>query len=249
MKQHPRLTVLSAIILTASLLVVSNSFASKHHKNYKGEYQNYKGEVPIVASPCPPDNGLKDGIYLGLGAGYNAYRERQNIGLTDDDGDTLTANPVQHIGGFQGSIFGGYGQYFDWFYIAGEVFYNYSGANSKFAIEGYNSSFTIRSSYGGAILPGVRVNENSLIYARVGYNRTFFKATESGDEGPNLNTSTWLGGINYGLGMETAIYDNFSVRGEYTYTSFNSFSSAIATRFSPSDSQFVLGLIYHFDCL
>ena len=60
-----------------------------------------------------------------------------------------------------------------------------------------------------------------------------------------------------GVGIESAFYTNWTVRGEYTHTGFNKISSsdvdglapanAFASTLSPSDNQFMLGLIYHID--
>lgn len=244
MKQYPRLSRFSAIILTSSLLLASTM--SYAYKNYKGE--DYKGEVVVrPLSTCCLMKELNDGIYIGLGLGYDSYRIRQNLGVTDIDGGLDQANPAIGARGVLGSVFAGYGQYFNWFYIAGEIFTNYSGAATSYSLNSYHSNFSARGSYGLGILPGLRLSVASLLYARLGFIRTSFQAQENGFSGPALNTTNWGNGFNYGLGMETVIYDKFSLRGEYTYTSYSSFSSAVGTKFSPTNTEFVMGLIYHFD--
>jgi opacity protein-like surface antigen len=57
------------------------------------------------------------------------------------------------------------------------------------------------------------------------------------------NTS---GGFNFGLGLETLIVTNWSVRTEYSHTWYNDFTGRLGTKFGPSDNLFMLGLLYHF---
>lgn len=244
MQQHPRLSALSIALITASLLLVSTSSQALFGRKPNNDY---KGEILPVAAPCPPVNGLRDGIYIGLGAGYDTYRMHQDVSVVDIDGVIDQSNPAINTRGFVGTLFGGYGQYFDWFYIGGELLFNYSGANSSFSLNNYHSNVDVRSSYGAGVIPGIRVNENSLFYARVGYVRTFFRASENGLIG-SQGSSSWKGGVSTGVGIETAIYENFSMRAEYTYTTYNSFNSSLFnTEFTPSNNQFMLSGIYHFD--
>lgn len=234
-------SIFSVIFL---LSISTSSQAFLHHPP-----RNYKGEILPIVAPCQPERGLRDGIYLGLGGGYDVYRIKQEINVTDSSGEVDQANPAINTRGFVGSVFGGYGQYFDWFYIAGEILFDYSGANSSFSIDNYYTNLAVRSSYGGAILPGIRINENSLFYARLGYLRSFFRIKESGTLGSN-ETSSWEGGFNAGLGIETALYEGLSMRIEYSYTTYGSFASNLFdTKFNPSNNQFMLGFLYRFECI
>jgi opacity protein-like surface antigen len=72
------------------------------------------------------------------------------------------------------------------------------------------------------------------------------KSQESGIVAGSASTTQWGNGLIAGLGLETAIDDRFSVRGEYNYISYGSYDSSLGTVFSPSNSQFMLGLLYHF---
>ena len=59
--------------------------------------------------------------------------------------------------------------------------------------------------------------------------------------------SDWLNGADLGIGVETLLVGNVSVRAEYNHIFYNAFSTPLSTRISPANNQFVLGLIYHFD--
>lgn len=245
MKKLSRFTAISAAVSAASLLMLTSStFAA--HPNYKADYKN--------EAPCPPEVFLKDGFYIGVGLGYDAYKIRQSTS-TSRAGVTTSLNPPLSAKGWNGSLFAGYGQYFDYFYIAGEILASASNAQATWGSgtslgNSFNTKVNARGSYGISILPGVRLNNTSLLYGRIGYLRTDFKDNQFGTIAGvlhyNNSNSQWKNGFNYGLGIETLVYDNLSLRGEYTYTQYGSFSSSSVTSFTPSNNQFVLGLLYHF---
>jgi opacity protein-like surface antigen len=114
-------------------------------------------------------------------------------------------------------------------------------------------------SWGISVLPGIKVNDSTLTYIRLGYNQAkirgqsaFGYSSTTNATGAilvtttNANKNQWQGGFNYGLGIETAVYPNVSVRREYSHTGYNSFSDANGTSYSPSDNQMMVSLIYHF---
>jgi opacity protein-like surface antigen len=257
MKKQLRLSLISSAVLLAA---TTACFAG----SYKGE--NYKGEMP---APCPTPLMIKDGFYLGAQLGYDSYRVRNNISASNDAAtETFNANPALNATGWVGGIFGGYGQYFnELYYLAGEIFVNTSGAstsstiNHTFTGTGLDSLYTkvsVGTSWGVSLLPGVRLNDASLLYVRLGYNQADIKGQASGVlNGVSVGSTsktTWRGGFNYGLGIESTFYPNWSVRTEYTHTNYGSFSNNVTVagvgtasgNYSPSDNQFMVGLNYHF---
>jgi opacity protein-like surface antigen len=250
-----RLSSLSLGLLAASFLMSSVTFAANYKsENYKGEY---KGEAMPVVAPCKV---LKDGFYVGAQIGYDSYRIRESVGATVP-GLTETGNPVLNATGFAGGLMAGYGQYFSQlYYLGAEIFVNTSGASENFtmtssaaATGSYYSKFSVSGSYGIGLLPGVKLNDSSLLYIRLGWNRANLKGQETltAAGAQSDSNSNWESGFNYGLGLESVFYDNFSVRGEYTHTDYSSFTNYLnntsaGTKFTPSDNQFMLGLIYHF---
>lgn len=235
-------------VISLAVLLGSNSFAA--HVDYKAE--GCKSEPIPVAIPVISPVGLKDGFYAGVGLGYDSYRVRQGLTVADTGGPT-SFNPQLSATGWNGSLFGGYGQYYNRFYIAGEMFVNTSNASAGYAISSaadlFRTSVDVRSSYGIAILPGFKVNNSTLLYGKLGFTRTQFKTQERDVTPVNANrgpTNAWGNGLNYGLGLETAVYPCVSMRGEYTYTTYGAFTSHVGTKFSPSNNQFVLSAIYHF---
>lgn len=209
---------------------------------------------PVIAS-APAEQvhcvqpRLKDGIYLGAGLGYDAYRIRESVSVRDVTGVLDQANSTANPRGLVGQIFAGYGRYFDWFYIAGELMANYSDASASYSLNNYHNNVTIRESYGASILPGVLIKNVALVFFRVGYVRTFLKAQENMPTLFNDTTTHWGNGLGLGLGLEMLAYQAWSVRGEYRYANYSFFKSQVGTSFTPSDNQLVVSAIYHIDYL
>jgi len=284
--RKPQISLLTVSVTVASLLLASTTTFAGHHKGYK---ENYKGEVP-----CPVELILKDGLYVGLQAGYDSYRT-----VADIDGvDGLLASSIPPISspfalaistdprinstGAVGGGFIGFGKYFESFYntyLALEIFGNWSGAQSDAEVTILNprspvnpagvayidllqTSFQVNSNYGVSVLPGIKLNNATLLYIRLGYNwanvdaNVTVGANMAATPNPLLNQgifrsnsgSDTIGGFNYGLGIESTFYDNWSIRGEYAHTSFNSVSANTifsSNQFTSADNQFMVGLIYH----
>lgn len=243
MRKNLRLSATLGVI-AASMLCASPAVLAA---SYKGE----SAEPMAMAAAPVATKSLHDGFYVGLAGGYDSYRVRRSTSLP---GGTFTENPVTNPAGWVGGLFAGYGQSFqNLYYLGGELFVNDSnasaGSTATSVVGTYKSKFEVNTSYGLALLPGLKVNDSSLFYLRVGYNWANLKgkeiATIAGVSTAASKSNT-QGGFNYGLGIETAIYENLSLRGEFTHTDYSSFTSALGTKWSPSDNQFMLGLAYHF---
>lgn len=249
-----RLSAIAALISTAAMFSISASSFAWHkvyHDNYKGE--NFKGEATEPMIPCPPEKCLQDGPYVGLGLGYDFYRVKQSTSINVPFGVPFNLNPSMYAQGWMGNIFAGYGQYFNWYYIAGELFASATSAENSNAVNlvgsHYNENFHVRGSYGVSILPGIKTSPSTLLYARLGYTRTSFNSAENVTNGvttTHTSRTEWDNGLSYGMGAETALAYNFSVRGEYVHTQYDSFTTYINSRFKPSNNQIIVAVLYHF---
>jgi outer membrane immunogenic protein len=279
---HPRLSAIFVAVSAASLLMVSTAGIAAHHKAHKAEHENYKAEANFKAEvppPCPPIMMLHDGFYIGVGVGYDSYRVHQTSDLTDFD---LTTTPATldfsqatssnaSATGWMGGIFAGYGRYFDWFYLAAEINANTSNADTTL---NYNNllgasadvKMKARSSYGISILPGIKLNDSTLLAFRLGYLRTNFKANGSFNVvdpdtgvvyGLATSDSQWRNGFSFGPSIETYVAEDVSVRAEFTHTSFNSKTASgtfvnatdsvsVSDKFNVSNNEFMFSLLYHF---
>jgi len=255
MKKQLRLSLISSAVLLAA---TTACFAG----SYKGE--NYKGEA---MPPCPTPLTIKDGFYLGAQLGYDSYRTRNSMSASTAD-ETFNTNPALAATGWVGGLFGGYGQYFnEMYYLAGELFLNTSGASTSTTSShtdigvGTDSLYTktsVNGSWGVSLLPGIKLNDASLLYIRLGYEQARIKGQGSvAFNSVNLasfSKNSWRGGFNYGVGLESTFYPSWSVRTEFNHTNYGSFSNNVtvagagtaSANYSPSDNQFMVGLNYHF---
>ena len=259
MKKYSQLPLFYAGVSAAALLLACTAgFAAG---NYKGEM--YKGEAP-----CPVEKVLKDGFYVGAQVGYDSWRAVDSYNLTATNSlTTATASGSNAISatGWTGGLFAGYGQYFqEAYYLAAEILVNTSGASQSnnwnetvvgTAVRTYNDKFSVNTSWGVRVLPGFKLNNSTLLYVPLGYMSASLKGTANftnngtAGGGTSVNVgaskSQYQGGFVYGVGLETVVYENFSIRGEYTRTNYNSFSTG-GVKFSPYNNQAMLGLVYHF---
>ena len=270
MSKKPQLSLLTVGMSIAALVLASTSSLAA---GYKAE--NYKGEVYKGEAPCPVEPSLKDGFYVGAQVGYDMYRVKNEIDVVDGDGDVLSTNPTLSAHGWAGGLFLGYGKYLDQFYLGGEIFGNGSGAKSSSDTDvgtaagellSVDTDIKIKSEYGVSLLPGIKVNNTSLLYLRVGYNwaKLDHDVDATGIPASGIpyslsdDESSTVHGWSGGVGIETLLADNFSVRAEYTYTKYNNASNGDDDDFATlgtaavasdldhlADNQFMLALVYH----
>ncbi|MEO8402145.1 MAG: outer membrane beta-barrel protein [Gammaproteobacteria bacterium] len=138
------------------------------------------------------------------------------------------------------------------FYLAGEIFGDGSSANTSTKTINTGTvpasvSMRLRYSYGGSIIPGYNINPAALVYLRLGGIRSrfdFHQTVVPSYATSNLSKKTVTGG-QLGIGLQGNFSNNWSVRGEYDYTSyrsFNSFGNIICAR----DNLINVGVLYNF---
>ena len=176
-------------------------------------------------------------------AGYETFRSSETFtGAGSFAGDNLGLD----IGadGFNAGLFAGYGQRINHdFYLGAEIegdLANTStdahvtvGANSATATVKHNND------YAGSIRAGVFPTENTLLYGRIG-------AVESNFNG---GTSVNLTGVRFGLGSETAINPNMTLRADWVYSGYGSYTFTNANgsfTSTPDSNTFRIGLAYSF---
>ncbi len=213
------------------------------------------------------------GPYVGIGGGADdsAWHAGHNstISVTDIFGtETFTTGSSKDMGahGFVGTVFGGYsGIVCSDIYLAGEIFGNIASTSanvrSSFTdvdpLTGTTSlsvSDTLKTKYGYGVsfIPGVVLNNSVIGYGRIGYIRTRFEhsLSISGTDptGPFASSRSTYNNINggqLGLGVRVNTAPGFDIRGEYTYTAYQGYSS-LGERIIPRNNQVTFGLAYNF---
>lgn len=205
--------------------------------------------VQPAVNPCKVPT-LLDGWYIGAQAGYGSYRVRNNINFFD--GAPLYAMDVVNAGS-NWSVGGviGYGKMLSQlFYLGGELSIVANTMEhtlySNFGIV-YTNQYSSGPTYGLSLLPGIRLTNETLTYLRFGYNRVKFNSTETIVPLTPVNVSKNLNGFVIGIGMETLITGNYSVRGEFDHVFFSSYNTAgyYNTAVSPAYNGYALTFIYH----
>lgn len=224
--------------LTAALILASSTGVALAG-GYKGDY---KGEAP-----CPM---LKSGWYAGAQGGYDLWRVRNSV--TTPGGTNVVTQPAIGAQGFAGGLFLGYGMMMnDWFYFGGEIVGNWTSADENFSTTDtstYTNKFEADYNYGIALYPGVKMTDATLTFVKLGWNWANVETKETVTGAANGKKSETVNGFALGVGMETLLMDDWSLRGEFSHTFYSDFRTGgvYNTRVSPSDNQAMLGLIYHF---
>jgi opacity protein-like surface antigen len=126
----------------------------------------------------------------------------------------------------------GYGDWYnDWFYFAGELF----GSPRFFQLNNQpenGQSLRIKYLYGISVVPGVKVNDVVMAYARIGEAISRFDSL-------NITRRGFVGG----LGMETPLTKAWSLRAEFEYIKYNSITSVG----SPVSKGVIVGGLYRID--
>jgi opacity protein-like surface antigen len=208
---------------------------------------------------------LKEGLYVGAAAGIDSYRTAYDVDFVTPEGVLISADPkMSDFGGVIGA-FVGYGRYFDYkrlhnLYLGLEVFANGSSAQTDAELKTVADTVPrveveiaprAQSNWGISVLPGIRLNLNTLFYVRLGYGWANLSVDESVLVGPteieDHNKAITRGGFNYGLGVEAAFYDRWTARAEMNHTDYNDFDTRLGSKLKMADTQFMLGMIYHID--
>lgn len=201
----------------------------------------------------PPPINLMDGFYVGANFGYNVLTAETNI--DEFARVSIRGNHYPATTGWNGGLFGGYGRYFDSYYIGAEVWGNWSNASQTFTAVTprgflYNK---IRANWAGGIgiLPGVALNCGSLGYFRLGYEWSNIDSTRT----LHINTPrTIIGGrdtnnrngVALGAGIETQILCTMSIRADFIATIYSKNSiGQFGSRVRLIDNRWTVGVLWH----
>ena len=211
---------------------------------------NISEAAQAQAVPCKIPT-LRDGWYIGAQAGYGAYRIQSNInflaGAPLYDMNPVTANSNWSIGGVIG-----YGKMLNqWFYLGGELSIVANTMEEELYVTNlvfpYLNQSAAGPTYGIGLLPGIKLTSETLVYVRLGWNRAIVKTTETLSTLTPVNVSKILNGFAVGVGIETLMTSDYSVRCEYGHLFLGSYNTTgyFNTRVNPSYNGFALTFIYH----
>lgn len=244
------------------------------------------GDAQIVKQPC-----CKGGFYIGLGISADAvkFKNHENFVTTFSNPQLppfFLDQPIDLGGnGVDGQLFVGYGTVFENRYtLAAEAFGDLASAkgiqNSAYIQPTIFSAITtaslrLNNTVGIALLPGFMLNDFTTFYGRIGWAYSSFTRARSGLlpsvgegilVGIPVSTSKNTNGIQLGLGLNAAVNDSFSIRGEYNWESYNEVNYHVTSTVNnqtingfptneflsghaalkPRVQRFILAVVYHF---
>ncbi len=149
-----------------------------------------------------------------------------SIGIVDN---------TSSVGNFRGvplTISGGYGATVNHtLYLAGELFGVLGTPTLDSNANAGSGSIKTTYGYGASFIPGVMISDHTMVYGRLSILESRF-----------TNYGKTVGGGQVGLGMQTSLTQNWDLRGEYDYTSYNKFSGV-----SVKSDAFNMGWVYKFE--
>lgn len=204
-----------------------------------------------------------EGFYVGGKLGWGGGYEHDNLRPTASTGTstTPTSSPVVadnfHLGGIVGGIYAGH----NWqsnnvvIGIEGELDgLDLTGSHS-FSTNGVTGTLSMKSNFQGfaKVRAGYLVN-SALFYltAGVGFANATLRATGSGAfSGINASDSGVSPGAMIGAGIEYALDNKWSLRGEVDYARFGSHTYNLGSTYNPTvasweQTTFTIGASYRF---
>lgn len=180
-----------------------------------------------TAAMAQSNDAAFNGLYFGGQVGYDSYKN--NI----DDGVNALSLGAQ---GVEGGIFAGYNYRVNNFVVGLEGQLGLSDAKNHLTVGGDTLTTSARESYGITARAGALVGEGTLAYVHGGWVNTRFKTKDAlGSDSEHLN------GWKVGVGLETLVSQNVSLRAEYAYSDYENKNG-----FEPKNSSFQVGAAYHF---
>lgn len=196
-----------------------------------------------------------NGFYLGSQIGYDDLHIHSTTTYPD-----LQSSSLHIFDSGRGVNLGlslGTGTNINKFYFGVESFGNISTANA--APYGYddamgNSSVSGHSLVGTAgidFIPGLILNDNAMLYARIGYGRSSINAVNESVVNHNYDVNfsenhTEATGLHTGIGVQVRLSNAIDLRAEHTHLNFGEVDDPISlSKLDPSMNTFNLALIWH----
>lgn len=211
-----------------------------------------------------PGQSLLNGFYIGAGPELIATTGKI---IVNSEAATYTDKiPLRISSYYPGArILGGYGSSYKQWYVGSELFGTYSPARSKLHSiigEHHVDSNNIQSdfSYGATLRGGYKFSPQLMAFALLGIDFSLFKVKS--EKGYDVwipkyictpqKTKT-LVGLMPGVGIESMLYKNLSIRAQYTYSLYTNIEDSYirngdhrSVKYKPVRSIFGLLLSYHF---
>ncbi|MFC7334904.1 outer membrane protein [Rhodocista pekingensis] len=210
------------------------------------------GATALVALSSAPALAQSpfDGGYVGAALGYAWMKPNGTTTFSN-----ATTQKVDRTNdGVTGAVFLGYGKTIDTLYLGIEGEIGISDQEKTSTLAGNSYNFDAGTSLGIALRAGLLATPDTLVYGRIGWQRTDLDV--SGRLGsvagtPTMDENEHLNGWRIGGGVEHALTENVLARLEYNYTDYESYKVSYGqggarTNAEPHESAVRVGVAYRF---
>lgn len=183
-----------------------------------------------VAAPAVAANNIQTGFYVGANAGASTSKL-----------DIPTAGNLTQSFAGQNAVLGlytGYGVVNSNLYLGGELF----AAIDNAKINVLNFQLKRKAFFGAAARLGFLVSPSTMIYGRLGLE---FGKWQVSVNGTNVGRSS-KAAFAPGLGLETALTNNLSLRTEWVYQINKAFNNTATLTAGARAQRFTVGISYRF---
>jgi len=184
----------------------------------------------VASAQTSPFNGF----YVGGQVGYSYI----DVEVSVDDLGSADDN----LDGFGGGAFVGFGWVSNQVYGGFEAEVGYDGADWSESSDGTTVDLEAQLTYGLSGRVGGVIADKYLIYGRVGWVQTNFELSASGLG----SDDEYFDGFRFGGGVEAILWDNFSVRAEYTYTIYEDALDISGVDLDVDQHLVRIGVAYYF---
>ena len=166
------------------------------------------------------------GLYGQVGLiGYESYIPSSSTGTTTVGSTVLpTTFSGNNANGLAGNISAGYNFAINDRYLIGVAATLYPGHSPSASTSASNAGGTSTGSYNVAnvfsfyITPGYAIDQDKMVYAKVGYTGATMNSSASGNRAGNFDEiSTYMSGVVLGLGYKQMITESIFAFGEFNY--------------------------------
>jgi opacity protein-like surface antigen len=213
-------------------------------------------------------------LYAGIGGGVNIFTPKRKVVDVIDITPPIDVPPATKFNQDSGvganlSVFVGVKESYNQFSLAGELSAGINSGDAEAKIYNYAqlpntaiSRIKNKGNFTASVLPGYYINNNTEGFLRLGFSRGRFEAKSSAQTGGDLiatgRATRWLSGYVFGAGMETKITPCISLRLEYDYSQYQSFSQTsqipspinlnndiITSTITPRNHLVTLNVVFH----
>ncbi|MBT5072562.1 MAG: porin family protein [Kordiimonadaceae bacterium] len=155
----------------------------------------------------------QDGFYVGIDGGYDITKFKDYTVESLTDREPTDNKTMYNDEGIGTGIFVGFRLSDGQFTLAVEGRYGYSFIqNEELAWDTYKQT----NEFGGSILPGFWINDQIVLFGRVGFSQQTTIREFDGIDNDHSDT-----GLHFGAGIQFYVSDSISLRGEYNRATFN----------------------------